>query len=168
MKIHWLPIILFLLSCVLPAAQAAWETTVAGEHAVASINGEHGQRLELFVDERDTLLLRLALGQGFETFAASSCPTFQIDERKPVHHFNPGPQCAVASKTVTFSLGGIVNRSMRSLVVHRLLNGNAVTFRYTIANGQYREAKFSLSRSKQAARKLLGYALKVEVDQPDQ
>ena len=64
--------------------------------------------------------------------------------------------------------GEIVDRGIRSLVVHRLLNGNAVTFRYTESNGQYRQAEFSLSRSKQAMRKLLGYPLKVEVDQPDQ
>lgn len=168
MKIHWLPIFLILSSSVVPAAYAAWQTTAVGDREVASVNGEHGQRLELFVDARDTIFLRLTLGQGFETFAAASCPTFQIDERKPMHHFNPGPNCTVSSKNVTFSLGEIVDRGIRSLVVHRLLNGNAVTFRYTVSNGQYREAKFSLSRSKQAVRKLLGYGLKVEVDQPDQ
>jgi hypothetical protein len=85
-----------------------------------------------------------------------------------MHHFVPGPNCTVASKNVTFSLGEIVDRGIRSLVVHRLLNGNAVTFRYTVSNGQYRQARFSLSRSKQAMRKLLGYTLNVEVDQPDQ
>lgn len=152
----------------MPAAYAAWQTTVTGDRAVASIDGEHGQRLELFVDAQDAIYLRLTLGQGFETFAAASCPTFQIDERQPMHHFDPGPDCTIASKSATFSLGEIVDRGIRSLVVHRLLNGNAVTFRYTVSNGQYREAKFSLSRSKQAMRKLLGYALKVEVDQTDQ
>ncbi len=167
-KIHWPPILLILSTFVMPAAYAAWQTTTVGARAVASINGEHGQRLEMFVDARDTIFLRFTLGQGFETFAATSCPTFQIDERKPMHHFNPGPQCTVSSKDVTFSLGEIVDRGIRSLVVHRLLNGNAVTFRYTVSNGQYREATFSLSRSKQAMRKLLGYGLKVEVDQPDQ
>lgn len=167
-KIHWLSIVLILLTSVMPAAYAAWQTTIAGDRAVASINGEHGRRLELFVDARDTIFLRFTLGQGFETFAATSCPTFQIDERKPMHHFSPGPNCTVSSKDVTFSLGEIVDRGIRSLVVHRLLNGNAVTFRYSVSSGQYREAKFSLSRSKQATRKLLGYGLKVEVDKPDQ
>ncbi len=150
------------------AANAAWQTTTAGERAVAAVNGEHGQRLELFVDATDTIFLRLTLGPGFETFAATSCPTFQIDERTPMHHFDPGPDCTMADKDVTFSLGEIVDRGIHSLIVHRLLNGNAVTFRYTVSNGQYREAKFSLSRSKQATRKLLGYSLNVEADQPEQ
>ena len=139
-----------------------------GERTVASVSNERGQQLELFVDDLDVIFLRITLGQGFETFATSSCPTFQIDNRKPMHHFDPGPDCAVASKNVTFALGEIVDQGIRSLVVHRLLNGNAVTFRYTESNGQYRQAEFSLSRSKQAMRKLLGYPLKVEVDQPDQ
>ncbi|MGR9092329.1 MAG: hypothetical protein ACU85U_17300 [Gammaproteobacteria bacterium] len=168
MKNRWLLVLLILSSAALPAAYAAWETADEGERAVASVSNEHGQHLDLFVDERNAIFLRITLGQGFEAFAAASCPTFQIDERKPMHHFVPGPNCTVASKNVTFSLGEIVDRGIRSLVVHRLLNGNAVTFRYTVSNGQYRQARFSLSRSKQAMRKLLGYTLNVEVDQPDQ
>ena len=167
-KNHWLPILLILSSTAMPGADAAWHTTTAGDRDVASIDNEHGQTLELFVDERNTIRLRLTLGQGFETFAAASCPTFQIDDRKPMHHFNPGPDCVVASKQVTFSLGEIVDRGIRSLVVHRLLNGNAANFRYTVSSGQYRQATFSLSRSKQAVRRLLGYGLKVEIDQAEQ
>ena len=166
-KNRWLLILLILSSTALQPAHAAWQTAVTGEHTSASISNEQGQHLELFVDDGDAIFARITLGQGFEAFAASSCPTFQIDERKPMHHFNPGPECTVASKSVTFALGKIVDKGIRSLVVHRLLNGNAVTFRYTVGNGQYRQAKFSLSRSKQAMRKLLGYQLKVEVDQPD-
>lgn len=167
-KNRCLLILLILLSAALPPAHAAWDTDATGERTVAAITNEHGQRLEVFVDERNVIALRITLGQGFEAFAAATCPTFQIDDRIPMHHFVPGPECVVAGKTATFPLGEIVDQGIRSLIVHRLLNGNAVTFRYTVSNGQYRQAKFSLSRSKQAVRKLLGYPLKVEVDQPDQ
>lgn len=160
-----LSLIVFLCAFV-PPVFAAWQAADHDGVVMAGIDNEHGQRIDLFVDDRNVVLLRINLSEGFETFAASSCPTFQIDRRKPMHHFELGRRCTVTGKQATIALGAMIDRSIRSLVMHRLMNGNNVTFRYTIGNGQYRQAQFSLSGSKQAMRQLLGYNPNIEVDEP--
>ncbi len=148
-------------------AMAAWTTRAPDESGldpVAYIANDAGQRAEVFLVDGDIVYLRLVLGEGFETFAESSCPTFQIDKRIPMHHFAVGQRCAIAAKNATIQLGKIVDREIESLVLHRFMNGNRVTFRYTIHNGQYREASFSLRSSKQALLHAIGADSRVLVD----
>ena len=138
---------------------AAWTTRVPEEpglNPVAYSANDTGQRTEIFLGDHKTVYLRLVLGDGFEAFAESSCPTFQIDKRKPMHHFDIGYRCAVIAKTATFILGQIVDHEIESIILHRFINGNRVAFRYTTNNGQYREAHFSLSSSKRALLDALG------------
>jgi len=155
---------LLVLLTAMQAAPAAWENTDPDTGNVAYIGDEQGQQIALLVDDRNLIFLRMQLSQGFEAFGASNCPTFQIDARKPMHHFEVGDLCSISPKEAIFSLGHIVDRRIKSLILHRIMNGNAITFRYTISNGQYREARFSLSGSKQSMRRMLGYNLQVDVD----
>ena len=161
---------LLLVSCLALAAApagAAWQTTEApreGDGTVAFVDNERGQRAEIFLDDHNTIFLRMTLGDGFETFAATNCPTFQIDDRRPMHHFDVGDRCEVATKRVTFNLGQIADQRIESLILHRLMNGNNVTFRYTVGNGQYGQARFSLTGSKQAFRRAIGFNLRIDVD----
>lgn len=155
---------LFVLSLVPCAVFGAWQTaneaaTDAGQGAF--VVNDAAQRLELDVDAHGTVRLRFRLNDGFETFSPSNCPTFQIDEREPMHHFNVGERCLLEPKHATFALGQIADRKMDSLILHRVLNGNAITFRYTVTGGQYRAARFTLSGSKRALRGTLGFNLQV-------
>lgn len=148
-------------------AGAAWRAADAADAAHERLiyeTNDTGQRVEIAVDGNDTVVLRLLLGDGFETFVKSNCPTFQIDAREPMHHFDIGPACVVGDKSAAFMLGQITDRKMKSLILHRLMNGNTVSFRYIVNGGQYRETRFSLRNSKQAFRPALGYAPKVDVD----
>lgn len=146
---------------------AAWtirDPEVAGLNPVAYAANSTGQRAEIFLGDRNTVYLRLVLGGRFETFNASNCPTFQIDKRKPMHHFDVGYRCAIVAKMATFMLGRIADREIKSLVLHRFMNGNRVTFRYLVNTGQYRQTSFSLSRSKQALTQALGSGTRIRVD----
>lgn len=160
----------FLLACLLLHAQiaaAAWTTRDADEpglNPIAYSLNDSGQRVEILLRDGDTIYLRLVLGEGFETFGETNCPTFQIDKRTPMHHFDVGERCAIGSKQATFTLGQISDRAIKSLILHRLMNGNKVTFRYTVNNGQYRQASFSLRNSKQALRLALGSGIRVSAD----
>ena len=148
-------------------AMSAWtfrDQAELGLNPVAYAKSEAGQRVEVFIGDRSTVFLRLVLGAGFETFAESSCPTFQIDQRKPMHHFEVGYHCAVVAKRTTYLLGQINDSEITSLILHRFMNGNQATFRYTIKSGQYRQVSFSLGSSKQALRHALGSDTRVFVD----
>ena len=151
--------LLLLLLTVTDTATAAWSTIEAGDInliVVAVNKNSQGQTTEVFLGTGQTVYLRLSLGTGFETFGITSCPTFQIDSRLPLHHFDVGERCIINKKVATFELGKISDDEIESLVLHRLMNGNNVAFRYTINSGQYRRAQFNLDRSKQALTRVIG------------
>ncbi|MFT4583003.1 MAG: hypothetical protein ACI915_002412 [Gammaproteobacteria bacterium] len=153
--------------CFSPTLFAAWSISEAdGEGSVdtAYIENSARQRADIFLDEHDVVYLRLRLSAGFETLTRSSCPTFQIDKRLPLHHYAVGKQCSIDSKDATIVLGQISDKQINSLVLHRIMNGNKVTFRYTTENGQYRKAEFSLQNSKQALQGAVGADTEVTVD----
>jgi hypothetical protein len=148
-------------------ALAAWsvhEPSVAGASSVAYTENSSGQRIEIFVEENGTVVLRLQLGSGFETFSRANCPTFQIDTRKPMHHFEVGNGCYMSEKLTRIELGTIAESEIESLVLHRFMNGNNVTFRYTVETGQYRQTRFSLSSSKQSLKRAIGPETRIIVD----
>ena len=63
---------------------------------------------------------------------------------------------------MTIVLGDIVDDLIISLPLHRLMNGNQVAFRFVTSTGEYREAVFSLSGSKQVLTRALGSSVRVE------
>jgi hypothetical protein len=149
---------IFLLACA-QECSAAWTTVKHQDTAlppIAYTENIIGQRTEVSMGQNNAIELRLLLGAGFETFAASSCPTFQIDDRVPLHHFEIGIRCVIEKKIATFHLGQITDDEIDSLVLHRFMNGNIVMFRYTVNNGRYRRAEFSLRNSNQALKQAIG------------
>ena len=149
------------------SAMATWtvrDQEALGLNPVAYAQSANGERVEIFLGDGSVVYLRLQLGAGFETFSESNCPTFQIDDRKPMHHFDVGYRCAVVAKRATYLLGPIVDQEITSLVLHRFMNGNQVSFRYTVKNGQYRQSNFSLGSSKQALTRALGSDTRILVE----
>ena len=158
-------LVLFLLgSAQVMAAWSVDDPTELEGNPVAYATSATGQRAEILMGDRNTVILRLRLSAGFETFAESNCPTFQIDDRKPMHHFEVGHHCAIVAKRTTYLLGQIIDSEITSVILHRFMNGNQVTFRYTVKSGQYRQASFSLNSSKQALTRALGSDTSVLVD----
>ncbi|MFP6681523.1 MAG: hypothetical protein VCB07_04925 [Gammaproteobacteria bacterium] len=135
-----------------------------GLNPVAYAQGANGERVEIFLGDRSIVYLRLILGAGFETFSESNCPTFQVDVRKPMHHFEVGYRCAIVAKRATYLLGRIIDKEITSLVLHRFMNGNQVSFRYSVKNGQYRQTTFSLGSSKLALTRALGSDTRILVE----
>ena len=158
-------LVLFLLGT--HNAIAAWtvrDQEALGLNPVAYAESATGEQVEIFLGDRSTVYLRFVLGTGFETFSESNCPTFQIDDRKPMHHFEVGYRCAIVAKRATYLLGPIIDQEISSLILHRFMNGNQVSFRYTVKNGQYRQADFSLGSSKQALTHALGANTRILVE----
>ena len=149
-----------ILSCAEPSR--AWENKPRdGEPDIVDLpiafeTNSRGDLGEVFRDSDDKIHLRITLAAGFIQFAASNCPTIQIDQRTPVHHSPVGENCVVGPQEVTISLGDIVDKLIISLPLHRLMNGSQLAARFVTASGEYREAKFSLRNSKQAIQAAVG------------
>lgn len=143
------------------AAAAQW--TLHKVNADASVDYAHavqvndaGSELKVFRDARSHVFLEFKITPGFSGLSRSSCPTFQIDRLIPMHYFSVDHSCHIEAARVVYDLGQIRNNALTSLVVHRLMNGVKVAFRYLTQDGTYHESRFALSRSKEVLTTALG------------
>jgi hypothetical protein len=98
---------------------------------------------------------------GFAALSRASCPTLQIDTKRPLHHFSVGARCAVAGRRAIMTLGQVEDRTLRSNLVEQLMNGITVSVRFVSADGSYHQAEFALTRSARAIRAALGRDVRV-------
>ena len=145
------------------AAAAAAPWTLRESNAIAAAGYAHavqvdnsGGEIRVFRDDHARVFLEFKISPGFDGFSRSSCPTFQIDGRKPMHFFDIDRSCRVDVSRAIYALGQIRNKVLTSLVLHRLMNGGTVAFRYLTQNGAYHESRFALLQSKQVLRNALG------------
>jgi hypothetical protein len=78
-----------------------------------------------------------------------------------MHFFEIDRSCRIEVDRAIYALGEIRNKALTSLVVHRMMNGHTVAFRYVTQDGAYHESNFALIRSKQALRNALGLDTRV-------
>lgn len=149
--------------CSVASAPVAAPWTLRDSNAIAEVGYAHaiqvdnaGGEIRVFRDDRARVFLEFKISPGFDGFSRSSCPTFQIDRRMPMHFFDIDRSCRVDVDRAIYALGQIRNKVLTSLVLHRLMNGGTVAFRYLTQNGTYRESSFALLQSKQALRNALG------------
>ncbi|MGB1885408.1 MAG: hypothetical protein ACPHUF_16020 [Gammaproteobacteria bacterium] len=138
-------------------ADANWQAQSAeGQRpSRAQVRNADSEILALYRGPADELVLELTI-KSPQRLDGSSCPTFQIDKRRPQHHFAGGENCAVKGRTVRYVVASESRGEIESLVTYRLLNGNDVNFRYRTNDGKYHQSRFTLGRSKQAVRAALG------------
>lgn len=159
-----------LLLFSMDGAAAAWQTAPAHDDnpalpfGVAFTVNERGHRAEVFKDREGRVYLRFVREQKLPSFSPTSCPTFQIDQRKPMYHYEIGESCTVEDKGITVLLGEIRDSRITSLALHRLMNGGQLAFRYTTRDGTYHESLFKLRNSKQALENVLGSGTQVSTE----
>ncbi len=127
-----------------------------GDHVLAVQVNDSGSEIKVFRNGRAEVFLEFKKSPGFSGLSRSSCPTFQIDRRIPMHYFNVDQSCHIDADRVVYDLGQIRDNALTSLVVHRLMNGGKVAFRYLTQDGTYHESRFELSRSKEILTSALG------------
>jgi hypothetical protein len=146
-------------------AQAQWQVVSNDKpppaHLAQAIN-QDGARLQIFRDAADKVHLRFRLHPGFDQL--TGCPTFQVSGKPPVHQSSDGSPCAFGDNWADFSLGQIHNSQLNSLTLHRIMNGEEITLRYTLKNHRYGEARFSLDGSKQAVIEVIGQRVGISAD----
>lgn len=151
------------LTCLFPALVVAdWRIDNADSATPprAAVRDADGVELALTRDGDGNVYLEFT-SVGFAALSRASCPTIQIDAKRPLHHFSVGERCAVAGRRASMTLGRIENRTLHSDVVEQLMNGIKVSVRFVSADGSYHQVEFALTRSARAIRAALGRGVRV-------
>ena len=114
---------------LLPAAAlaATWSVRDAPDGTVAKpravIVNSAGDELALFSDADGTVHLRFTIATAIVSLSRSSCPTFQIDRRLPLHHFAIDQACHIEHKTALIDLGQTQNLATPTVAIEQMMNG---------------------------------------------
>ena len=123
---------------------------------VAFTENKKGYSLEIYKDSVGAVRARFTLNSKLNIFSKKICPTYQVDLTLIKNtSFNDAP-CISKTNWSEFILGYITSKNISSLSLDALLNGNIVTFRFVLDNGNYKETTFSLAGSKRAALSVIG------------
>lgn len=153
---------LFFTAASADTTAAPWRVRAPGDAAArAEIVNDQGDRLAVFRGDGDAVLAEFVTAAP-SPLGATSCPTFQIDQRRPLHHFERGDRCSVEGHRARYTLARLDGRRLESAVLYQLMNGSSVAFRFVTGNGAYHETRFALTRSKNAMLRVLGRDLDVQ------
>lgn len=156
-----LPLPLLLLPVVCPAEWAVSRHEESGIR-IAHIVNAAGHRLEIYKDNVAAIRSRFSLGPGLDRLAARSCPTYQIDARRPDNRSVNEAPCLNRTIWGEYILGYVgADKRVVSAHLHDLVNGGTITFRYRLENGGYDQTRFSLAGSKRAIEEALGQDLTI-------
>ena len=118
---------------------------VTGRIDVAVVENESGHRLRLFNDDANNVRGVFELRGGFDTMDPESCPTYQVDQRRPRRVGYEEGRCQILPKQAEFTLGRV--GAGRNEQLRRIMNGSNIVFRYRLGGGNYRETSFTLRGS---------------------
>lgn len=157
---------LFLLTLSVQS-QAQWEvmshtdTDSGYQTRIATIENDDGYKLEIYRDVNDVVRLKFNIRNSYELLANKQCPTFQVDERQLSNRSINDAPCLAQPRWAEYVIGYITDKSVLSLPLHNLMNGNVIYFRFLMGNENYAETSFSLSGSKAMLNGALGNDLVV-------
>ncbi len=159
--------VLLILLCAPLASMGQWhivshENLSSDEKTrVAFTENKKGYSLEIYKDAVGAIRVRFTLNSKLNLFSKNICPTYQVDLTLIKNtSFNDAP-CISKSNWSEFILGYITNKNITSLSLDALLNGNVITFRFVLDNGNYKETSFSLTGSKRAALSVIGKEINI-------
>ena len=151
-----------------PARVAAqWDVvSVAGQNneaatVIARTVNEGGYMLEIYRDAGDAIRARITLPGDLLALAPKSCPTYQIDKGAPRNRSINDAPCISRQGWAEFILGYANNGVVESSALRGMMLGINITFRFILANGDYRETMFSLAGSMRAMQTAFGQNLTV-------
>lgn len=142
-------------------AEVAWSVRARGAEDPVGVQPvavirEHGDTLEIAADQDGIVRLTFRRPASASGFAASTCPTFQVDRSMPLLHPSPGSDCRLDGRTVVVTLARQAARHVDSKFLYTLVNGNRLAVRYRAHDRRYTEMAFSLRHAKRAVKQALG------------
>lgn len=152
-----IPLIALGIAIFIPAAAAAgWNILIRNDQdaetniKIASSRNSDGYGLEIYRDPANAIRSRFILAGGLLQFAENICPTYQIDRGTPNNLSIDDTPCQLDQTSAEYILGYVENGNIASSNLLALMNGIAISYRFRLVNGDYRETKFSLQGSKRA------------------
>ena len=165
----WRPWLVLIALLPLTVIAAPWTVRdgngAAGTLPQAQTLSTGGDELTLFRDPAGGVHLRFTSAAAFGILSPKSCPTFQIDQRQPAHHYTLETTCHVEQQHALIDVGQVHNHALESLAVDQMMNGGQLAFRFLTAAGAYREALFPLTHSATAIKRALGTSVRVRAPQ---
>lgn len=164
---------LFFFPLVLTVFQPAWAEWDIVNHTnidnnqqtrVAYTENNDGYSLEIYRDGNGAVRSRFSMNNNQNRLDGKLCPTYQVD-RRPMQSrsINDAP-CIAHQKWAEFVLGYIVDRKVTSTLLHNIMNGNRITYRFALGTHGYAETMFSLMGSKRTLIEALGTDVTVLTD----
>ena len=133
---------------------------------IAQTTNTEGYTLEIYRDSGDAIRSRLTLVNGLIGLADKTCPTYQIDKGQPRNRSINDAPCISSAQWAEFILGHVKDGKIESSTLHGLMIGINITFRFILANGDYRETKFSLAGSMRTLQTAFGQDIVVTASNP--
>lgn len=151
------------LSLIYPLATLA-DWSVVKQHdadsgadtIIARSTNDQGYTMEIYRDGVGAVRSRFTLRDGLISLAGHDCPTYQVDKAVPVNRSINDAPCISNSHWAEFVLGYVKDSSVDSQRLLALMNGITITYRFHLADGDYRETSFSLTGSKRSTLAALG------------
>lgn len=136
------------------------ELATGQQAMVAYTRNEQGYTLEIFRDA-GSVRSRFILNGGLAGFSDRYCPTYQIDQGTPNNLSVDGGPCVHGQQSAEYILGYIEGNNVVSPLLLALMNGNAITFRFQLKSGDFRETQISLAGSKRSMTTVIGETVTV-------
>ena len=161
---------IFILGTLPAAAVAGWSivthtnTDNNTKTKVAYTENNDGYSLEIYRDASNAIRSRFGMNHNLHRIAEKSCPTYQVDQRPPENRSVNDATCILHRQWAEFVLGYIEGNQVTSTLLHNMMNGNSITYRFILENGGYGETKFSLSGSKHTVTDVLGSNITIRTD----
>ena len=162
--LSWVALLLFI-----PEAGAQWSTIThksdseenGADTTVAYTINQDGYTLEIYIDKVNAVRSRFSLPDGLLYFADKFCPTFQIDRGMPLNRSINDAPCISSRQWVEYVIGHADGSRIASASLLALMNGITITYRFKLANNDYRSTTFSLAGSKRAMNTAFGETIVV-------
>jgi len=133
----------------------------AGTTTVAHNANDQGYTLEVYKDADQAIRVRFSLYEGLLRLQQGHCPTYQIDRDPPANRSYNGDSCITTDASAEYLFGTIQGRQITSAPMFGIMNGNNITFRFKLENGDYRETQISLAGSKRSLTSVVGQNINV-------
>jgi hypothetical protein len=167
--IHNFQISLVILLCLYSyCATAQWQTkseplfTGGDEVTIAYVTNDEGYTLEIYLDA-DMVRGRFLLDEGLTILYEDSCPTYQIDNNMANNTSLDGTRCVQNRRWADYNFGEIENNSVTSSVLRALMDGNSITFRFRLKDGDYRWTNFTLLGSTRTISEVIGNQIPIRL-----
>ena len=132
--------------------------------AVAHTENNDGYSLEIYRDGNGAVRSRFSMSNNLNRLDGKMCPTYQVDSRPAQNRSVNDAACIAHQKWSEFVLGYIIDNKVTSTLLHTIMNGNKITYRFALGTHGYAETSFSLIGSKRTLTEALGADVAVLTD----